>query len=242
MAPQEGIQAAVNLSSGADQVVICTWLNGDWEGEGHDRPNMLLPGHTDTLTSAVAEANPQTMAVLQAGTPVEMSWLDKVSGLIQEWNGGNETGNAIADVLFGDYNPSEKLSLSWPATSKHNPAWLSFRSERGRTLYREDVYVGYRYYEAVDREVAFAFGFGLSYTKFDMSNASVELIGQELVIHVTIENVGTSAGSEVIQYYIAQDLPSIRRPRKELQAFEKVFFAPSQRKIVGKKLSVKVCN
>jgi beta-glucosidase len=122
MAPQEGIQAAVNLSSGADQVVICTWLNGDWEGEGHDRPNMLLPGHTDTLTSAVAEANPQTMAVLQAGTPVEMSWLDKVSGLIQEWNGGNETGNAIADVLFGDYNPSEKLSLSWPATSKHNPA------------------------------------------------------------------------------------------------------------------------
>lgn len=73
MAPQEGIQAAVNLSSGADQVVICTWLNGDWEGEGHDRLNMLLPGHTDTLTSAVAKANPQTMAVLQAGTPVEMS-------------------------------------------------------------------------------------------------------------------------------------------------------------------------
>jgi beta-glucosidase len=211
----------------------------DWESEGFDRPDMKLPGHLDRLISAVAEANPRTAVVLQSGTPVEMPWLSKVPAVLQAWYGGNETGNGIADVVFGDVNPCGKTSLSFPIKNEDNPAFLNYRSEAGRVLYGEDVYVGYRYYDTLGRPVAFPFGHGLSYTSFSFASLQLQTSSDDLTAKVTIKNTGKVAGAQVAQLYISPLSPSIRRPTKELKAFNKVFLQPGEEKVVELKASLK---
>jgi beta-glucosidase len=134
---KEEIARAVELAKDAEQVVVCAGLNADWETEGHDRESMGLPGHMDEMIAAVTAANANTVVVVQSGTPVAMPWVEGTKALMQAWYGGNETGNAIADVLFGDVNPSGKLSLSFPKKLSDNPAFLNFKAEGGRTLYGE---------------------------------------------------------------------------------------------------------
>jgi beta-glucosidase len=234
--PEEEIARAVELATSdpSAQVVIVAGLNGDWESEGHDRADMSLPGHSNALISAVTKANPSTVVVMQSGTPVEMPWLSSTHTLLHAWYGGNETGNAIADVLFGDVNPGGKLPLTFPLKLQDNPAYLNFRSEAGRTLYGEDVYIGYRYYNALDRPVAFPFGHGLSYTTFKLSNLKVKTHTASnsdktlLAVSVNVTNTGPVVGAEVVQVYIAQKNPSIRRPPKELQGFQKVVVQPGK--------------
>ncbi|CAG8977350.1 hypothetical protein HYALB_00011365 [Hymenoscyphus albidus] len=221
--PEEEIERAVELAKQADQVIICTGLNADWEGEGTDRENMDLPGSTNALISAVIAANPSTVVVMQSGTPVEMPWASSVKGMIHAWYGGNETGNAIADVLFGNVNPSAKLPLSFPKRLQDNPAFLNYRTERGRTIYGEDIYVGYRYYEMLDLPTLFPFGHGLSYTTFDITDLSLTKDDMLLKLSVKVTNTGEVAGAEVVQVYISQKNPSIKRPKKELKGFRKVF-------------------
>jgi beta-glucosidase len=231
---EEEIKRAVALAISADQVIICAGLNGDWESEGSDRQNMDLPGHHDALITAVAKANPNTVVVMQSGSPVSMPWLSQVPALIQAWYGGNETGNAIADVIFGDVNPSGKLPLTFPLCVEDNPAFLNYRSERGRTLYGEDVYIGYRYYEASKKKVLFPFGHGLSYTTFQFSDAKVTVDKEisRLKVSVSIQNTGSVAGAEVAQVYISQRNPSIGRPVKELKGFTKVFLEVGEKQEV----------
>ncbi len=147
--PKQAIADAVKLASEVDQVVIFAGLNGDWESESFDRPNMDLPPGVDELIDRVLEANIKAVIVIQSGTPVTMPWADKANAVVQAWYGGDEIGNAIADVVFGKVNPSGKLPLSFPVRLEDNPAFLNYSSERGRVLYGEDVYVGYRYYEKV---------------------------------------------------------------------------------------------
>lgn len=237
--PEEEIRKAADLAKDAGQVVICAGLNMDWESEGFDRPDMKLPGYLDRMITAVAEANPKTAVVIQSGTPVEMPWLSKVPALLQAWYGGNETGNGIADVLFGDVNPSGKVSLSFPIRNEDNPAFLNYRSEAGRTLYGEDVYVGYRYYEMLKRPVNFPFGHGLSYTSFELSDLSVENDGNTLTASVKVSNTGSVDGAQVAQLYISQDAPAIRRPVKELKGFSKVFLKKGESKVVQIKTPLK---
>jgi beta-glucosidase len=234
MDAEEEIKRAVALAAGADRVIICAGLNGDWESEGSDRRNMDLPGYHDALITAVAKANPNTVVVMQSGSPVSMPWLSQVPALIHAWYGGNETGNAIADVLFGDVNPSGKLPLTFPLRVEDNPTFLNYRSERGRTLYGEDIYIGYRYYEASKREVLFSFGHGLSYTTFQFSNVRIAVDGETrlLKVSVSIQNTGQVAGAEVAQVYISQRNPSIRRPVKELKGFTKVFLEAGEKREV----------
>jgi len=214
----------------------------DWESEGFDRPDMKLPGHLDRLISAVAEANPSTAVVLQSGTPVEMPWLSKVPAVLQAWYGGNETGNGIADVVFGDVNPCGKTSLSFPIKNEDNPAFLNYRSEAGRVLYGEDVYVGYRYYDTLSRPVAFPFGHGLSYSTFGFSDLKLDVPSNndgDLIAKLTVKNTGKIAGAQVAQLYVSQLSPSIRRPTKELKAFTKVFLQPGEEKTVELKAALK---
>lgn len=222
----EEIANAVQLASSVDQVVLCVGLNSDFEQEGHDRSCMDLPGRTDELVAAVAKVNPHTVVVVQSGSPVSMPWANDVPAVVQAWYGGNETGNAIADVLFGDVNPSGKLPLSFPTRIEDNPAFLNYRSEHSRVLYGKDVYVGYRYYETVKKSTLWSFGSGLSYTTFSLSNLQIQQRpgerGQLLLIDVTVENVGQVDGAEVIQVYASQRTPSIKRPVKELKGFSKV--------------------
>ncbi|KAH0414603.1 glycoside hydrolase family 3 protein, partial [Aureobasidium melanogenum] len=238
----EEVRRAAELAKSADQVLVCAGLNMDWESEGFDRPDMKLPGHLDRLISAVAEANPHTAVVIQSGTPVEMPWLSKVPALVQAWYGGNETGNGIADVVFGDVNPCGKTSLSFPIRNEDNPAFLNYRSEAGRVLYGEDVYVGYRYYDTLGRPVAFPFGHGLSYSTFSFSGLKFELPSDSegnLIAKVTVKNTGKVAGAQVVQLYISPLSPSIRRPTKELKAFTKVFLEAGEEKTVNLKVALK---
>lgn len=236
--PRAEIERAAVLARDADQVIICAGLNADWETEGSDRANMDLPPGVDDLITAVVAANPKgTVVVNQSGTPVAMPWANKVGAIVQAWYGGNETGNAIADVLFGDVNPSGKLSLSWPVRVQDNPAFLNFRTEGRRTIYGEDVYVGYRYYEFAEREVLFPFGHGLSYTTFQLSGLDVSLSSDSKTLKATVQlrNTGPAKGAEVVQLYVAapKGVSKVNRPVKELQGFSKVVLESGESKKVS---------
>ncbi|KAK5709606.1 hypothetical protein LTR17_019635 [Elasticomyces elasticus] len=220
--PRAAIEEAAKLAASADQVVLFAGLSGEWETEGEDRTTMDLPPGTDELISRVLDANPNTVVVLQSGTPVSMPWERKAKAIVHAWYGGNETGNAIADVLYGDVNPSGKLPLTFPRKLKDNPTYLNYRSEGGRVLYGEDVYVGYRYYEEMEIEPLYPFGHGLSYTSFELSGLELsQRPNNELSVRCKIQNTGMRDGSEVIQLYVAPVSPPIKRPVKELKGFTK---------------------
>ncbi|TEY46324.1 hypothetical protein BOTCAL_0316g00040 [Botryotinia calthae] len=235
----EEIARAAELAKEADQVIICAGLNSDWEGEGADREIFGLPLHMNKLISTLTPLNPNTVVVIQSGTPVALPFLSTTPALLQAWYGGNETGNAIADVIFGKINPSAKLPLSFPKRIEDNPAFLSFRSERGRVIYGEDIYMGYRWYEALNLPVLFPFGHGLSYTTFAISDLNIEKIDKKIKVSVKVKNTGEVSGAEVVQVYIQQQNPSIRRPNKELKGFEKVFLKAGEEKRVEVEIEVK---
>lgn len=220
--PEQELEKAVALAREVDQVVLCMGLNADWESEGYDRSHMDLPPYSDELVKRVCEANSKTVVVIQSGTPVTMPWVSQCNALLQAWYGGNETGNAIADVLFGDVNPGGKLPLSFPIRNEDNPAFLNYTSERGRTIYGEDIYIGYRFYEKTKKEVTFPFGHGLSYTTFAYKGLSVADMGEDIVVSLSVSNMGSVDGAAVVQVYVAQQNPSINRPPKELKGFTKV--------------------
>jgi beta-glucosidase len=192
------------MAQQVDQVVLCIGLNKDWESEGFDREDMNLQGHLNDLTAALLKANPNTAVAMQSDTPVEILWLPDARALLHAWYGGNETGNGIADVLFGDVNPSGKLSLSFPVRLEDNPAYLNYRSEAGRVLYGEGIYVCYRWYESLNLPTLFPFGFGLSYTTFDISNLHLDDVNEtEITATVELNNTGALDGAEVLQIYFS---------------------------------------
>ena len=239
--PEAVISEAVELASRIEQVVLFAGLNGDWESEGSDRPHMDSPANVDKLIEKVLAANPKAVIVLHSGTPVTMPWADQASAIVQAWFGGGEAGNAIADVIWGEANPSGKLPITFPRHLSQNPAFLNFRSEGGRVLYGEDVYVGYRYFEKLGLQPLFPFGHGLSYTTFLFSDLEVSLSkaearpsSSEALITATcsVENTGFKQGAEVVQVYIQQKEPSISRPVKELKGFKKVFLQPGEKQKV----------
>ncbi|QPG73519.1 hypothetical protein FOA43_000830 [Brettanomyces nanus] len=237
---EKEIEYAVELAKSHDNVILCIGLNNEWESEGYDREDMMLPRKTNDLVAAVIGANPNTVVVNQSGSPVEMPWLQSCSTLVQAWYGGNELGNAIADVLFGDVVPSGKLSLSWPFKNEDNPAFLNFHTEKGRVLYGEDVFVGYRYYEKLQRRVAFPYGFGLSYTTFKFENLKVDADDKKIDVSLKVSNTGDKyTGKEVIQLYVGAINPSIIRPVKELKAFAKAELKPGETTSVSFSLDLK---
>ncbi|CDK25415.1 unnamed protein product [Kuraishia capsulata CBS 1993] len=220
--PKEEIAKAVKVAQSHDKVILCIGLHQEWESEGFDRPNMDLPPHMNELVDAILEANPNTVIVNQSGTPVEMPWISKATTLLQAWFGGNELGNAIGDVIFGDVNPSGRLPLTFPIKCKDNPAYLTFRTDGGNVVYGEDIYVGYKYYEALEREVMFPFGHGLSYTTFQYDNVEAVLIDSKLQVSLQVTNTGARKGSEVVQIYIEPIACEAARPVKEFKDFGKV--------------------
>ncbi|KAI7778435.1 hypothetical protein LA080_002134 [Diaporthe eres] len=244
--PKTAIREAVDVAKSVDQVVVCTGLSGEWESEGFDRTSMALPPGTDELVAAVLAANPNTAVVVQSGTPVAMPWIDQAGAVLHAWFGGNECGNGIADVLFGDVNPAAKLPLTIPRRLQDNPAALSFRSDNGRSLYSEDIYVGYRWYDTLDISPLFPFGHGRSYTTFEVSSLKVQSSTSQtgghtsgsnaqeqdsLRVRVNVANTGSRAGAEVVQVYVtpaartpltSSNRDTITRPAKELKGFAKV--------------------
>jgi beta-glucosidase len=234
--PLDPLAEAVKLAKKADVVVLIAGLNGDWEAEGFDRVDMKLPGAQNELIKQVVKANKHTIVVLNVGSAVEMPWIDKVPAVLQLWYDSQEQGNALADVLFGDVNPSGKLPTTFPVRLEDNPAHLNYPGENGKVRYGEGIFVGYRYYDKKDVAPLFPFGYGLSYTKFKYSNLrlSAESItpNDTLKVKVDVTNTGKVAGKEVVQLYVRDVKSTFARPEKELKAFAKIELKPKQTKTV----------
>jgi beta-glucosidase len=234
--PGDAIERAVALAAATDVAIVCVGFGGEWQSEGFDRPDLALPGKQDALVEQVAAANPRTIVVLNTGSPISMPWLEQVAAVVQAWYPGQECGHAIADVLFGDTNPSGKLPQTFPQRLEDTPTYLDFPGENGKVYYGEGLFVGYRYYEKKKIAPLFPFGFGLSYTTFAYSTLSLSAqeIGPDdrLQVSVDITNTGQRAGKEIVQMYIRDQQASLQRPEKELKAFAKVQLEPGERKTV----------
>ncbi|EAZ63743.1 beta-glucosidase [Scheffersomyces stipitis CBS 6054] len=238
--PQETeLTKAIELAKSVDKVILVVGLSKEWESEGFDRSDMDIPGATNQLIEEVLKVNKNVVIVNQSGSPVTMPWAEKVPALVHAWYGGNELGNTIADVLFGDVNPSGKLSMSFPKKLEDTPSYLNYGSINGQVWYGEDIFVGYRYYEKVKQDVLFPFGFGLSYTTFDFKDLSVAADDENVTVSVKVTNTGSVDGSETVQVYIEQSNPSVIRPVKELKEFGKVFLKAGETKSVEVKISIK---
>jgi beta-glucosidase len=165
-----------------------------------------------------------------------MPWVDRVAGILQAWFGGQEEGNALADVLFGDVNPSGKLPVTFLKAWEDTPALASYPGREGKTEYTEGIFVGYRYFDREKKEVLFPFGHGLSYTKFSYGPVRVSSppgrskYAREVRLEVT--NSGTRAGEEVVQIYVSDRHAPVPRPPAELKAFRKVALAPGEKTTV----------
>lgn len=232
--PEDPIAEAVALAQRSDAVVIVAGLTNEWESEGFDRASMDLPGDQNELISRVAAANPNTVVVLNAGSPLAMPWLDQVAALLQLWYPGQESGHALADVLFGDVNPCGKLPTTFPKRLQDNPAYINYPGENGRVLYGEGIFVGYRYYDKKDIEPLFPFGHGLSYTTFEYSDLEIDNSPDgEITVSVKITNTGKRAGKEIVQLYLGDVESRLMRPEKELKRFAKVALQPGETREVA---------
>ncbi len=231
--PADPIADAANLARKADTAIVFAGLTAEWESEGQDRINMDLPAEQNELIEAVAAANPNTVVVLNAGSPLHMPWMDKVKSVLQMWYLGQETGNAIADVLFGETEPGGRLPTTFPKRIEDNPAHLNFPGENGKVRYGEGLFVGYRYYDEKKIEPLFPFGHGLSYTEFAYDALNVEKIGDEVNVQVAVTNSGSRAGRDVVQVYVRDLKSSLIRPSKELKSFQKIELDAGETKTVS---------
>ncbi|MEN8137621.1 MAG: glycoside hydrolase family 3 C-terminal domain-containing protein [Bacteroidota bacterium] len=229
---------AVEYAKNADVVLLFVGLNKEFEGEGFDRSSMDMPGDQDELIRAVSAVNKNTIVIINGGNPVSMTkWIDGVDGIIQAWYLGQETGNALSDVLFGDYNPSGKLPVTFPKKYEDNPAFPYYQKVQNKAIMEEGIYVGYRYYDSKGVEPMFPFGYGLSYTSYEYSDLKIENLGDEEVkVSLSVKNTGKYDGSEIVQLYVHDMEASVDRPLKELKGFSKVQLNSGETKEVSIKL------
>ncbi|MHA2253924.1 MAG: beta-glucosidase [Candidatus Kariarchaeaceae archaeon] len=253
----------VKEPSKADLVIIFAGLNHDsnigslpWrrkkveipfgnDTEGVDRIQLELPDEQINLINQTVHQNRNTIVVLLNGSPIAMEgWLEKVPVVLEAWYPGMEGGNAIANILFGETNPSGKLPMTFPNKLSDSPAHkssLTWPGEGFKTKYEEELFVGYRYFEKENIEPLFPFGYGLSYTKFTFNNFSLDKkelpSSNTLIISVDVTNSGKYPGAEVLQVYFQDVECSVERPMKELIGFEKVYLDPNETKTV--KIAIK---
>jgi len=236
---QDPLTQAVSAAKSADVAVV---FASSQESEGSDLTSIGLPGRQDQLISAVAQANPNTVVVLNTGSAVTMPWLSQVKGVLEAWYPGQEDGNAIASVLFGDVNPSGHLPVTFPQSLAQVPASTAARwpGTGGQVQYSEGLDVGYRWYDANGITPLFPFGFGLSYTSFGFSHLSVtpdHITSRESVtVQADVTNRGSRYGADVVQLYVGGP-PSAGEPPRQLKGFTKVSLAPGETKHVAFRLS-----
>lgn len=244
------IAAAIEVAKHADIVFFIGGLNKNHfqDCEGGDRQSLSLPFGQDKLIDALLKVNKNTAVVLLSGNAVSMPWVNKVPAIMQGWYLGAEAGNALADVISGAVNPSGKLPFSFPKKLEDNAAHfygkISYPGDSVNQYYKEDILVGYRWFDTKKITPQFSFGFGLSYTSFDLGPLSADKLtySKDDVIRVkfTVKNIGSRYGAEVAQLYVNDPVCTVPRPVKELKAFEKVFLQPGEAKIV--EFEVKVAD
>ncbi|HRW54348.1 MAG TPA: glycoside hydrolase family 3 C-terminal domain-containing protein [Phycisphaerae bacterium] len=224
---QDDFNDAVRAAKASDVAVVFVGLDASREGEGFDRASIDLTSSELALIKAVRAAQPKTIVVIVAGSQVGFDpWLDEIPAVVQAWYGGQEAGNAIADVLFGDVNPSGRLPMTFVRKWADHPAARTYPNGK----YTEGLNVGYRYFDSAEVEPAFPFGFGLGYTTFAYSDLSIDRTSLakdgKVIVSFEVRNVGERSGKETPQVYVRDVESSAPRPRKELKGFAKVDLAP----------------
>ena len=229
------INEAVKNAENADIAIVFAGLPERYESEGYDRVNMSIPESHVKLIEAVAKLQKNTVVLLSNGSPIEMPWIDKVSGVLECYLGGQAEASAIAAMLFGGVSPSGKLAETFPEKLSHNPSYLNFPG-KNYVKYNEGIFVGYRYYDKKGIKPLFPFGFGLSYTNFEYTDISVDKKemndNDTLKVSVRVKNTGKFAGKEVVELYVRDVEFSIIKPYKELKGFEKIYLEPGEEKTV----------
>ena len=226
----EELADAVALAAGADVAVVVVGTTGEIESEGYDRASLALPGRQDELVRAVAAANPRTVVVVNAGSPVELPWRDQVPAILLSWFPGQEFGHALADVLCGRAEPGGRLPTTWPARQADVPV-LDTRPVAGRLEYPEGLHVGYRAWARAGTGPAFPFGHGLGYTTWAYQGLEAPAAadpGTEVVARARLANSGPRPGREVVQAYLSRPSSSVERPAFWLAGFAVVHADPGQ--------------
>jgi len=246
--PGTDVSSAAALAKTADVAIVFVY---QWESEGMDLDSLSLSGNQNDLIERIAAANPHTIVVLETGGPATMPWADQVSGILEAWYAGSSGARAVANVLFGDVNPSAKLPITFPKSDADLPhtsivkppeasttkdgdpdAWKKIAAglPAFQITYDEGLKVGYKWYEAEHKQVLFPFGFGLSYTTYTYSNLKVTP-GKNVRVNFTVTNTGNRAGAEIAQVYAA--LPAAAgEPPKRLVGWSKVKLNPGESKEV----------
>lgn len=232
-------QEALELCRGKDVVLFFAGLRDVEEAESYDRTHLELPAAQNALIERIASENPNVVVVLHAGSPVRMPWLSKVKAVLLMGLGGQMVGGATLELLLGRANPCGKLAETWPLALEDTPAYGQF-GKRFNTYYRESVFVGYRFYQSFAKPVCFLFGFGLSYTRFEIDKLELNQTslapGETLEVSVNVSNTGSRAGKVVLQLYASPPASALFRPQKELKAFQKVELAPAESRAIRFKL------
>jgi beta-glucosidase len=244
-ANQNLINKAVEAAKKSEAVVLVggyirgysnAWNDNAYDAEGQDKPNIQLPFGQNELFEAVIKANPNTIVVLYGGGPIEMPvWGESAKAIIQAGYPGMEGGRALAKILAGKVNPSGKLTVTFPKKLQDAPDHaLGEYPGDGKTVhYKDDIFVGYRYYDTYKVAPLFPFGHGLSYTTFSYSDLKVNKDGNNVSVIFTLKNTGNVDGAEVTQVYVKDDESSVKRPEKELKGFEKVFLKAGESKEIS---------
>jgi len=225
---------AAEAAEAADVAVVFVGLSEKDQSEGFDRTDIDLPDAHVALIDAVAGRAARTVVVLSNGGVVTLEpWHDSVDAIVEGWALGQAVGGALADVLTGTVNPSGRLAESVPHRLQDTPSYLAFPGENEVVRYGEGVFVGYRYYTSADQPVRYPFGHGLSYTTFSHKALEVVATGPDhAVVRVTVRNTGAIAGADVVQFYVSPADSPVRRPVRELAAFQKVWLQPGEARTV----------
>jgi beta-glucosidase len=223
---------AVRIAKESDIVLLFAGTTSQIESEGSDRNVLELPEGQQELIAEVLKANKNIVVVLNNGGPILINkWIKDVPAVLESWFYGQEGGNAIADILLGNYNPSGKLPMSWPVKWEDCSAYHTYKSMDSITYYDDGIYVGYRHFEKNNIKPQFPFGYGLSYTTFGYNDINVNK-RDKIVVSFIIKNTGRVKGEEAAQLYIRDIESEIDRPIKELKRFAKVSLNPGESKVI----------
>ncbi len=233
---------ATEVAKNSDVAIVVVGTDESVEKEGVDRASLSLPGDQEELIKAVFRANPRTVVVMQNGSALAVNWAnDNVPAIVETWYNGEEGGNALADVLFGDYNPAGRLPLTFYQSAEQLPSISDYDIRKGRT-YMYPKYTNEQG-QTVAPEVLYPFGYGLSYTQFSYSNLKVfpEQTGENgsVTVKVDVENTGKLFGDEVVQVYVTDEKANVDRPEKQLAGFERVSLHPNQVKTIEVEVAAK---
>jgi len=231
------VEKAVTVAGEASDVVVFLGLPPEDESEAFDRSTMDLPADQLELLRRITAVNDRVAVVLSNGGVVSVEpWRGTVPAILELWLGGQAVGSATASLLFGDANPSGKLAETIPLGLADTPSFHNFPGDGRTVLYGERIYVGYRHYDSVGREVAYPFGHGLSYTSFEYQDLSVGVRGDALEVRVRVTNTGSRDGAEVVQFYAIPPTSEEDRPAHELVGFEKVFLKTGGSAVVATRI------